>query len=66
MPTLWNQPYTRSDLQHHVMDLRQLADIRDFSDYFIEGDLFEVLPKLTEAIERGEPVPMAADGRGDE
>lgn len=42
------------------------ADIRDFSDYFIEGDLFDVLPRLTEAIERGEPVPMAADGRGDE
>jgi electron transfer flavoprotein alpha subunit len=30
------------------------ADIRDFSDYFIEGDLFEVLPRLTEALERGE------------
>jgi electron transfer flavoprotein alpha subunit len=30
------------------------ADIRDFSDYFIEGDLFEVLPRLTEAIESGE------------
>ncbi|MCL7417698.1 MAG: electron transfer flavoprotein subunit alpha/FixB family protein [Halalkalicoccus sp.] len=38
------------------------ADIRNFSDYFIEGDLFEVLPRLTEAIERGEPVPIAADG----
>ncbi|MFC6904621.1 electron transfer flavoprotein subunit alpha/FixB family protein [Halalkalicoccus tibetensis] len=42
------------------------ADIRDFSDYFIEGDLFEVLPRLTEAIERGEPVPIAADGGGDD
>jgi len=30
------------------------ADIRDFSDYFIEGDLFEVLPRLTEALEAGE------------
>ncbi|MBX0323587.1 electron transfer flavoprotein subunit alpha/FixB family protein [Halomicroarcula sp. F13] len=30
------------------------ADIRDFSDYVIEGDLFEVLPRLTEAVERGE------------
>jgi len=30
------------------------ADIRDFSDYFIEGDLFEVLPRLTEALESGE------------
>ena len=29
------------------------ARIRDFSDYFIEGDLFEVLPRLTEAVERG-------------
>jgi electron transfer flavoprotein alpha subunit len=38
------------------------ADIRDFSDYFIEGDLFEVLPRLTEAIERGEPIQAVADG----
>jgi electron transfer flavoprotein alpha subunit len=30
------------------------ARIRDFSDYFIEGDLFEVLPRLTESIEAGE------------
>jgi electron transfer flavoprotein alpha subunit len=30
------------------------ADIREFSDYFIEGDLFEVLPRLTEALESGE------------
>ncbi|PSP93123.1 electron transfer flavoprotein subunit alpha [Halobacteriales archaeon QS_4_62_28] len=30
------------------------ADIRDFSDYFIQGDLFEVLPRLTEAVESGE------------
>ena len=30
------------------------ADIRDFSDYVVEGDLFEVLPRLTEAVERGE------------
>ncbi|WP_284009566.1 electron transfer flavoprotein subunit alpha/FixB family protein [Haloarcula pelagica] len=30
------------------------ADIADFSDYVIEGDLFEVLPQLTEAVERGE------------
>jgi len=30
------------------------ADIRGFSDYFIEGDLFEVLPQLTEALESGE------------
>jgi electron transfer flavoprotein alpha subunit len=31
------------------------ADIREFSDYFIEGDLFEVLPRLTEALKEGEP-----------
>jgi electron transfer flavoprotein alpha subunit len=42
------------------------AEIRNFSDYVIEGDLFEVLPQLTEAIERGEPVPAVADGRGDD
>lgn len=30
------------------------ARIKDFSDYFIEGDLFEVLPKLTEAVRNGE------------
>ena len=29
------------------------ADIRDFSDYYIQGDLFEVLPQLTEALEDG-------------
>jgi len=29
------------------------ADIRDFSDYFIEGDLFEVLPRLVDALEEG-------------
>jgi electron transfer flavoprotein alpha subunit len=39
------------------------ADIRDFSDYFIEGDLFEVLPRLTEALEEGElDLKAAADG----
>jgi electron transfer flavoprotein alpha subunit len=37
------------------------ADIVDFSDYFIEGDLFEVLPALTESLEDGElEVPGAA------
>lgn len=30
------------------------ARIRDFSDYFIEGDLFEVLPQLTEALKSSE------------
>ncbi|MFB6148371.1 MAG: electron transfer flavoprotein subunit alpha/FixB family protein [Halobacteriales archaeon] len=39
------------------------ADIRDFSDYFIEGDLFEVLPQLTQALETGElDVEAIADG----
>ena len=30
------------------------ADIRDFSDYYVQGDLFEVLPRLTEALKEGE------------
>ena len=30
------------------------ARIRDFSDYFVEGDLFEVLPRLTESLQAGE------------
>jgi len=30
------------------------ADIKDFSDYYITGDLFEVLPRLTDALETGE------------
>ncbi len=39
------------------------ADIRDWSDYFIHGDLFEVLPMLTEALEEGElDVEALADG----
>ncbi|MFC7226895.1 electron transfer flavoprotein subunit alpha/FixB family protein [Salinirubellus salinus] len=39
------------------------ADIVDFSDYFIEGDLFEVLPMLTEAIESGQmDIKAVADG----
>ena len=41
------------------------ADIRDFSDYFIEGDLFEVLPRLTEALETGELNPEALADGGD-
>jgi electron transfer flavoprotein alpha subunit len=36
------------------------ADIRGFSDYFIEGDLFEVLPRLTEALEAGELTELTA------
>ncbi|MFA9504186.1 FAD-binding protein [Natrinema sp. H-ect1] len=45
------------------------ARIRDFSDYFIEGDLFEVLPRLTEAVEAGETALEAeavADGGEDD
>jgi electron transfer flavoprotein alpha subunit len=39
------------------------ADIRGFSDYFIEGDLFEVLPQLTKAVESGQlDVAAVADG----
>jgi len=39
------------------------ADIREFSDYFVEGDLFEVLPELTEALEAGElDLKAMADG----
>jgi electron transfer flavoprotein alpha subunit len=30
------------------------ARIRDFSDYFVEGDLFDVLPQLTKALKNGE------------
>ncbi|MFB6173432.1 MAG: electron transfer flavoprotein subunit alpha/FixB family protein, partial [Halobacteriales archaeon] len=39
------------------------ADIKDFSDYYVQGDLFEVLPRLTEALETGElDVQAIADG----
>lgn len=39
------------------------ADIREFSDYFVEGDLFEVLPRLIDALESGEiDVEALADG----
>jgi electron transfer flavoprotein alpha subunit len=41
------------------------ARIRDFSDYFIEGDLFEVLPDLVDALETGElDLKAVADGGG--
>jgi len=30
------------------------ANIRDWSDYFVTGDLFEVLPALTDAVEAGD------------
>jgi electron transfer flavoprotein alpha subunit len=39
------------------------ARIRDFSDYFVEGDMFEVLPRLTEAVKTGElDLAAIADG----
>ncbi|MFW5948530.1 MAG: electron transfer flavoprotein subunit alpha/FixB family protein [Halolamina sp.] len=39
------------------------AEIREFSDYFVEGDLFEVLPRLIDALESGEvDVEALADG----
>ena len=39
------------------------ADIREFSDYFVEGDLFEVLPRLIDALEGGEiDMEALADG----
>ena len=41
------------------------ADIRDFSDYFIQGDLFEVLPRLTEAVEAGELSAVAQEASDD-
>ncbi|WP_336135820.1 electron transfer flavoprotein subunit alpha/FixB family protein [Natronomonas amylolytica] len=37
------------------------ADIREFSDYFIEGDLFEVLPRMIEALKEGELADAVAE-----
>ena len=41
------------------------ADIRDFSDYFIEGDLFEVIPRLVDALEAGELSRAVAEASDD-
>jgi len=41
------------------------ADIRDFSDYYVQGDLFEVLPKLTRAVEEGDLAAAAAEASDD-
>ncbi|MDZ7701760.1 MAG: electron transfer flavoprotein subunit alpha/FixB family protein [Halobacteriales archaeon] len=39
------------------------ADIKDFSDYYIQGDLFELLPRFAEALEAGElDLAAVADG----
>ncbi|MFC7211242.1 electron transfer flavoprotein subunit alpha/FixB family protein [Natronoarchaeum sp. GCM10025321] len=37
------------------------ADIRDWSDYFIHGDLFEVLPNLINALETGDAAEAIVD-----
>ena len=41
------------------------ADIRDFSDYFIEGDLFEVVPRLIEGLETGDFETVLAEATDD-
>ena len=41
------------------------ADIRDFSDYFIEGDLFEVVPRLIDALEEGTLATAVAEASDD-
>jgi electron transfer flavoprotein alpha subunit len=41
------------------------ADIKGFSDYFIEGDLFEVIPTLVDALERGEFTEVLAEASDD-
>lgn len=41
------------------------ARIRDFSDYFIEGDLFDVLPRLTESLQAGELTLAKAEASDD-
>ncbi len=41
------------------------ADIRDFSDYFIEGDLYDVLPRLIDALEEGELGAVLAEASDD-
>jgi len=41
------------------------ADIRDFSDYYVQGDLFEVLPRLTQAVEEGELAAALAEASDD-
>jgi electron transfer flavoprotein alpha subunit len=41
------------------------ADIRDFSDYFIEGDLFEVIPQLVDALEAGDLQTALAEASDD-
>jgi electron transfer flavoprotein alpha subunit len=42
------------------------ADIKDFSDYYIHGDLFDVLPRLTEALESGDLAQAVAQEVSDD
>jgi electron transfer flavoprotein alpha subunit len=43
------------------------ADVRDWADYFVHGDLFDVLPELTAAVETGElDVEAMTDGGHDD
>jgi electron transfer flavoprotein alpha subunit len=43
------------------------ADIVEFSDYFIQGDLFEILPELVDSLEQGElDVQALAGGASDD
>ena len=41
------------------------ADIRDFSDYFIEGDLFDVLPALVDSLADGDFTEAVAEASDD-
>ena len=42
------------------------ADIKDFSDYYIHGNLFEVLPRLMEALESGDLTQAVAQEVSDD
>ena len=43
------------------------ADIVDFSDYFVQGDLFEILPELIDSLEKGElDIQALAGGASDD
>lgn len=72
-PTLYIAAGISGAIQHKVgmdesetiiaINTDHTADIREFSDYFIEGDLFEVLPRLISALEADElDIEALADG----